>query len=104
MSENTKVVEDDAIEEVLLSTIDNEWNPFDNFPEWYSRDQELARQQNRRSAAGYLAMIASVAEDVSDREYNQVLSDAIDEILALNLSGTFIKVTRKTKPVYVEKA
>ena len=103
MSEN-KTIEDDAIEECLISTIDNEWDPFDNFAEWYSRDQELARQQNRRSAAGYMAIIASVAEDVSDKEYNQVISDAIDEILALNLSGTFIKVTRKTKPVYVEQA
>ena len=94
-------VEDETIEECMLSTIDNEWNPFDNFGEWYTRDEELARQQNRRSASGYMAIIASVAEDVSDREYNQVISDAIDEILALNLSGTFIKVTRKTKPVYV---
>ena len=93
--------DDEEIEECLLTTKDNEFDPFDQFPEWYSRDLELARQQNRRSASGYLALIASVAEDVSDKEYNQVLSDAIDEILKLNLSGKFIKVTRKTKPVYV---
>lgn len=100
----TTTPEDNSIEEAMLSTIDNEWNPFDNFSEWYSRDEQLAREQNRRSAAGYMAIIAAVAEDLSDREYNQVITDAIDEICALNLSGTFIKVTRKTKPVYVEPA
>ena len=88
--------------EAMLSTIDNEWNPFDNFSEWYSRDLELARQQNRRSCSGYLAIIAANSDDVSDNEFNQVMNDAIDEIVALDLSGTFIKLTREPKNEYVE--
>ena len=87
--------------EAMLSTIDNEWNPFDNFSEWYSRDLELARQQNRRSCSGYLAIIAANSDDVSDNEFNQVMNDAIDEIVELDLSGTFIKVTREPKEEYV---
>lgn len=90
------------IPEALLTTVDNEWDPFDNFAEWYSRDLELAREQNRRSAAGYLAIIMANSDDVSDNEFNQVMNDAIDEIVELDLSGTFKKVTRNTKPVYVE--
>lgn len=85
------------VKEAMLSTIDNEWNPFDNFSEWYSRDLMLARQQNRRSCSGYLAIIAANSDDVSENEFNQVINDAIDEIVALDLSGTFIKVTRDTK-------
>lgn len=88
--------------EAMLTTIDNEWDPFDNFPEWYSRDLELARQQNRRSASGYLAIIASCSDDVSDNEFNQVMNDAIDEIVELDLSGTFKKVTREPKETFVE--
>lgn len=88
--------------EAMLTTIDNEWDPFGNFSEWYSRDLELARQQNRRSASGYLAIIMSNSDDVSDNEFNQVMNDAIDEIVELDLSGTFKKVTREPKEVFVE--
>ena len=88
--------------EALLTTVDNEFDPFEEFAEWYSRDLELARQQNRRSAAGYLAIIMANSDDVSDNEFNQVMNDAIDEIVELDLSGTFKKVTREPKEVYVE--
>ena len=92
----------DSVKEAMLTTTDNEWDPFDNFSEWYSRDLELARQQNRRSASGYLAIIAACSDDVSDNEFNQVMNDAIDEIVKLDLSGTFKKVTREPKEVFVE--
>lgn len=88
---------DNKIQEAMLTTIDNEWDPFDNFAEWYSRDLELARQQNRRSCSGYLAIIAANSDDVSENEFNQVMNDAIDEIVELDLSGTFKKVTREPK-------
>ncbi len=92
----------DSIQEAMLTTTDNEWDPFENFSEWYSRDLELARQQNRRSASGYLAIIMANSDDVSDNEFNQVMNDAIDEIVELDLSGTFKKVTREPKEVFVE--
>ena len=92
----------DIPDEAMLTTIDNEWDPFDNFAEWCQRDEELAIQQNRRSCSGYLAQIAACSDDISDNEFNQVMNDAIDEIVALDLSGTFKKVTRKPVAVYVE--
>jgi len=88
--------------EAMLTTIDNEWDPFENFSEWYSRDLQLAREQNRRPASGYLAIIASCSDDVSDNEFNQIMNDAIDEIVELDLSGTFKKVTREPKESFVE--
>ena len=90
--------------EAMLTTIDNEWDPFENFSEWYSRDLELARQQNRRPASGYLAIIMANSDDVSDNEFNQVMNDAIEEIVELDLSGTFKKVTREPKETFVEAA
>ena len=92
----------ETIKEAMLTTIDNEWDPFDNFSEWFSRDLVLARQQNRRTCCGYLAIIASCSDDVSDNEFNQVMNDAIDEIVELDLSGTFKKVVRDPDPKYVQ--
>ena len=88
--------------EAMLTTIDNEWDPFDNFSEWYSRDQILSMQQNRRSCSGYLAIIAACSDDLSENEFNQVMNDAIDEIVELDLSGTFKKVTREPKTETVQ--
>ena len=88
--------------EAMLTTTDNEWDPFDNFPEWQARDEELARQQGRRTCSGYLAIIMANSDDVSENEFNQIANDAIDEIVELDLSGTFKKVTRDPKEVVVE--
>lgn len=92
----------DNVQEAMLTTVDNEWDPFDHFSEWYSRDLQLAREQNRRPTSGYLALIMACSDDLSDNEFNQIMNDAIDEIVELDLSGTFKKVTRKPKEVYVE--
>ena len=82
-------------EEVMLSTIDNPYNPFDNFEEWYSYDEMAARRENRPTCSGYLARVLMVADDISDNEFNQVMNDVIDEILELNLSGKFIKLSKE---------
>lgn len=91
-----------VIPEAMLTTTDNEWDPFDNFPEWFARDEELARQQGRRTCSGYLAIIAACSDDDSDNNFNQIMNDAIDEIVELDLSGTFKKVTRDPKSEYVQ--
>lgn len=84
-----------AVEEVMLTTIDNPYNPFDNFSEWYSFDEAAARRENRPTCCGYLARVYLGPDDVSEDEFNQVMNDVLDEICELNLSGKFKKVTRE---------
>lgn len=80
-------------QECMLTTTDNPYNPFTNFSEWYSCDEWLARMENRPTCCAYLARISMVGEDISDQEYCQVMNDAIDEIVKLNLNGKFKKIT-----------
>lgn len=80
--------------ESMLTTVDNPFDPFESFDEWYHYDCMLARQQNRPTCCSYLARVMLVADDVSDAEYNQVQNDMIDEICQLNLTGTYRKVSR----------
>lgn len=77
---------------VMLTTVNNEYNPFKHFDEWYSRDCELARQENRPTCCGYLARLMREDSDISDKEFEEVFESYVDDICALNLSGTFIKV------------
>ena len=81
-------------EEVMLSTMDNPYNPFDNFEQWYAFDELKARQENRPTCCGYLARVDYSSDEVSEAEQIQTMNDIIDEILTLNLSGKFIKLTR----------
>ena len=90
------------IEEAMLSTIDNPYDPFDQFDEWYAYDELKARQENRPTCCSYLARIAMNSDDVSDNEFNRVMNDVIDEIVELNLSGKFIKKTRPASPKTVK--
>ena len=82
-----------------ITTIDNPYDPFDNFEEWYSFDEMQARKENRPTCCSYLARMAMNSDDVSDDEYNMVMNDVIDEIVELNLSGKFKKVTRLSPKV-----
>lgn len=73
----------------LLTTVDNPYDPFTEFREWYSFDE----------AAGYhtsalLARIVITSDELSDVEQEMAVEHAIDEIVKENVTGMFRKVTR----------
>lgn len=80
----------------MLSTIDNPYNPFSQFDEWYAYDMVLARQEGRNTCCGYLAAISQMSSDVTDSEYDAIIEQTIDDICELNLNGKFIKVTENS--------
>lgn len=82
-------------EEVMLSTIDNPYNPFDNFEQWYSYDELQARRENRPTCCSYLARVDFSTDEFSEADQIQMTNEVIDEIIELNLSGKFIKLTRE---------
>jgi hypothetical protein len=82
-------------EEVMLTTIDNPYNPFDNFEQWYMFDELQARRENRPTCCSYLARVDCSSDEVSEAEQRQTMNDIIDEIIELNLSGKFIKMTHE---------
>ena len=91
----------EMVEEAMLTTIDNPYDPFDQFDEWYSYDEFRARMENRPTCCAYLARVSMNSDDVSDNEFNRTIGDVIDEIVKLNLSGKFKKVTRPVHPITV---
>lgn len=82
-------------EEVMLTTIDNPYNPFDNFEQWYMFDELQARRENRPTCCSYLARVDCSSDEVSEAEQRQTMNDIIDEIIELNLSNKFIKITQE---------
>jgi hypothetical protein len=76
----------------MLTTIDNPWNPFTNYDEWYQFDHT-----HGYDTPGYLARIVKTSFDLSDADQEQAVEDAIDEIVRLNILGIYKKVLNTTE-------
>jgi hypothetical protein len=90
-SKDDYVVEPEVLSrpEYMLTTVDNPFDPFTQFDEWFHWDE----------AAGYhtmslLARLAMVGEDLPEADQNLAIQSTIDEIVAENVSGKFRKVLR----------
>ena len=83
MDETNKVVE------CMLTTIDNPFNPFDDFDKWFAYDEA-----NGYHSCSYLANIMKTSDSFSVEDQMKEKERAIDEIVRINLNGMYKKVTR----------
>lgn len=77
--------------ECRLTTIDNPYDPFEQFDSWFLYDTEKGY-----NTCGYLARIAKTSSDYSDEENNEIIEDAIDEIIKYDFLNIYKKVKRKS--------
>lgn len=77
--------------EYMLSTIDNPWNPFKNFDEWFEFD--ISHNYN---TSAYLARIAQTDSEMDDKTFNRKVNEAIDEIIKFNPLPIYIRVSEET--------
>lgn len=73
----------------MLSTIDNPYDPFDNFSSWYMYDVESGY-----NSCAYLARIAKTSEQFTDTENEEEIERAIDEIIQYDFRNIYVKVKR----------
>ena len=72
---------------MMLTTIDNPFNPFTQWDEWKRYDED-----KKYYTCSYLARIAKTSDDLSEVDYNKAIDDAIEEIVSLNINGMYTKV------------
>ena len=75
--------------EYMLTTVDNPYDPFSNFDEWYEFDRLKGYD-----TCGYLARIAKTSSKLSDELNQLAINDAIDEICRYNWRGIYRKVEK----------
>lgn len=64
---------------VVLTTVDNPYDPIDDFDRWYQFDV-----QKGYNSCAYLARVASLPDSLSDAEYIEEKERAIDSIVKWN--------------------
>ena len=75
--------------EFMLSTVDNPFNPFEDFDSWRMFDMEKGYYSCER-----LARCVNLAEDRTQLEENKEIERAIDEIIKYDFTDTYCKVSR----------
>lgn len=87
-------------EEFMLTTVDNPYNPFNEFDQWYAFDISKGYH-----TCSYLARVSETSNELSDPLISKDLYSAMDEIIKLQ-PLMYKKVTKDTKisPISIEKA
>jgi len=76
--------------EVMLTTFDNPYDPFEEFTQWLLFDNEKGY-----GTCDYLGRIARTSDQLSQEENDEEVERAIDEIIQLDFRNIYKKVMRE---------
>lgn len=75
----------------MLTTIDNPFNPFDDFKDWFLFDVEKGY-----NSCGYLDRIAKIEDNMTEEEVKIETERAIDEIIYYDNLHIYKKIYMET--------
>lgn len=75
--------------DVMLTTIDNPYDPFTQYEEWLTFDETYGYHTN-----GLLARRTFTSDELSDEDQDQAIQMAIEEIIQENVSGMHVAAHR----------
>jgi hypothetical protein len=75
--------------EFMLTTVDNPFDPFTQWDEWFAWDQNAGYH-----TPGFLARVARPSTELSEADQHLAVQQAIDEIVKENVLGLYRKVLR----------
>lgn len=71
----------------MLTTLDNPFNPFDEFTSWFMYDCEKGH-----NTCGRLARLANINSEMSQKEVDDEMDRAMDMIVKYDLEDKYVKV------------
>ena len=74
----------------MLTTVDNPFDPFTQFDEWFNWDAQAGYY-----TCGLLARFTHTSRDLSEEDQLLAIESAIDDILELNVDGVYRRVTKQ---------
>lgn len=85
----SEIVVDSDGPEYMLTTVDNPFNPFTEYDEWYAYDAMMGY-----NTPSFLARVAIVSTEISEPDQQLAIQLAIEEIVEENVLGMWRKVSR----------
>ena len=77
----------------MLTTVDNPFDPFEQFNSWFLFDVEKGY-----NTCAYLARLTHVYDQMSDEENDIEIDRAMDEIIKYDILGVYKKVSQTSEP------
>ncbi|MDR2395836.1 MAG: hypothetical protein LBD57_04485 [Endomicrobium sp.] len=71
----------------MLSTLDNPYNPYEDFDKWYLYDETSGYH-----TCGYLARLVATSYDLSEEDQDDAIRIAMESMLETNVTGNYFKV------------
>lgn len=75
----------------MLTTIDNPFDPFEDFTSWMLFDKEKGYDSSER-----LMRIAKLSDDMTQKEVDDEIERAINEIIKYDFMNIYRKITQKS--------
>ena len=73
--------------DVMLTTVDNPYDPFEEFSKWFTWDTTQGY-----NTSGLVARLARTTDEFGDSKQEKMIEDAIDEFLSLVGTDVYTKV------------
>jgi hypothetical protein len=77
-----------------ISTVDNPYDPFDNFDSWYRFDMDKGY-----NSCALLDRVSFTSDQFTDEENAAEIERAIDEIVKFDVTNKFIKIKKPYESV-----
>lgn len=77
-------------ESFMVTTADNPYNPFTQFDQWDALDRLYGYY-----TLSYLARIYTGSNELSDEDQTRLWNEAVDEVIQMNLTGNYVRVSEK---------
>ena len=78
------------LRKVNITTIDNPFDPFDDFTSWFMFDIEKGYYTSSK-----LARLVKLTDDMTEKEENEEIERAIDRLIEIDPLDIYIKVVRE---------
>lgn len=75
--------------QLMVTTVDNPWDPFTQFTEWYQYDVNAGYH-----TSSLLARVVVTSNELSEADRLSAVNVAVEEIVAENVLGIYKKVSR----------
>lgn len=74
-------------DDAMITTMDNPWNPFTHFDEWYRYDMSMGY-----GTCSILARLAKTSRELPDEMNEEAIDEAMNEMTNGIFKGIFVKV------------
>lgn len=85
---------EEETKEFMLTTVDNPYNPFTQFDEWFQFDVD-----NNYSTCSKIARLANIKDYMSNTQKDEETAKAIDRLIEIDPFDVYIKVYNTEKDI-----